>query len=39
MSYTQIIKIEVNPVNTVTDNKVKTVINSIFQLIKTKHLS
>jgi len=39
MSYTEIIKIEVKPVNTVTDNKVKTVINSIFQLIKVKHLS
>jgi len=39
MSYTEIIKIEVKPVNVVTDNKVKIVINSIFQLIKIKHLS
>lgn len=39
MNYTEIIKIEVKPVSVVTDNKVKTVINSIFQLIKIKHLS
>jgi hypothetical protein len=39
MNYTQIIKIDVKPVNTITDNKVKVVINSIFQLIKNKHLS